>query len=101
MAPTDPESLAENPGARLCRPRPAAANLEYPTGCETGRALRLVCDPAALLFQTASEIFVEAVILEPAMHLNVFGVRPARSRFSVGLIYEQKKGRDIAEMSRP
>ena len=49
------KSLSENPGARLCRPRPAAANLEFPADFRTCRVLRLVCDTAALLFQTGSK----------------------------------------------
>ena len=49
------ESLSENPGARLCRPRPAAAGLVLSAREEAGRVLRLVCNTAALHFQTGSE----------------------------------------------
>ena len=49
-----PECLSENPGVRLCRPRPAAGNTFHKRSALRG-VLRLVCDTAALLFQTGSE----------------------------------------------
>ena len=52
------QSLSENPGARLCRPRPAAASLEFSAVHRVGRVLRLVCDTAALLFRQALRRFL-------------------------------------------
>ena len=49
------KNLSENPGARLCRPRPAAACLEFSARYRACRVLRLVFDTAALLFQTRSK----------------------------------------------
>ena len=42
------ERLPENSGARLCRPRPAAADFGFPAHRERLRTLRLVFDTAAL-----------------------------------------------------
>ena len=48
------KSLSENPGARLCRPRPAAASPNISVPWSVLAVLRLVFDTAALLFQTGT-----------------------------------------------
>ena len=45
-----PQSLSENPGARLCRPRPAAASPKISVPWSVLAVLRLVFDTAALHF---------------------------------------------------
>ena len=47
-------SLFENSGPRLCRPRPAAASIEFSASWRARGALRPVFDTAALLSQTGS-----------------------------------------------
>ena len=50
-----PQSLSENSGARLCRPRPAAAASKFRRASETFRVLRLVFDTAALHLLAGSQ----------------------------------------------
>jgi len=48
--------MSENPGARLCRPRPAAASPKIAVSWSVSAVLRLVFDTAALHFQAGAQI---------------------------------------------